>query len=147
MKIAVSATADNLDAMVDPRFGRCAYFMILEVKNKKIKDSEAIQNTGAQARGGAGISAAQLVANKGVQVVISGNMGPNAFGVLSQNDIKIVTGVGGITVKEAVQRYLNGELKETSAPTTPGFGPSRSMSGRRGAGRRMGRGSGMGRGT
>jgi predicted Fe-Mo cluster-binding NifX family protein len=44
MKIAVSATAGSLDAIVDPRFGRCAYFVIVEVEKNEIKNFEAIQN-------------------------------------------------------------------------------------------------------
>lgn len=126
--------ADNLDAMVDARFGRCAYFAIVEVEGKEIKDSEMIENLGVRAMGGAGIQAAQIIASKGVEVLISGNIGPNAFGVLSQAGIKIVTGVGGITVKDAVQRYLKGELKETKTPTAPGFGPGGGMG--KGFGRR-----------
>ena len=127
MRIAVTATNGSLDAIVDPRFGRCAYFVIAEVEKNEIKNFEVVQNPAATAMGGARIQAAQLIANKGVKVLISGNMGPNAFNVLSGIGIKIVTGVGGISVKEAIQRYLKGELKETKAPTMPGFGPGRGM--------------------
>ena len=122
MKIAVSASADNMDAMVDPRFGRCAYFIIVETEGNDVKSSEAIENTGTQAMRGAGITAAQIVTNKGVEAVITGNIGPNAFGVLSQSGIKIFTGVVGISVKTAVEKYLKGELEETTVPTGPGFG-------------------------
>ncbi|MGC9058288.1 MAG: NifB/NifX family molybdenum-iron cluster-binding protein [Candidatus Nanoarchaeia archaeon] len=127
MKIAVSATASSLDAMMDPRFGRCAYFIIVDVEKNEIKSSESIQNPATTAIGGAGIQAAQLVASKGVEVLISGNIGPNAFSVLSGTGIKIVTGVYGISVRDAIQRYMKGELKETRAPTMPGFGPGRGM--------------------
>ena len=132
MKVVVSSTGDKLDAMIDPRFGRCAYFMVVNVENNEIKDFEAIKNLGVTATGGAGIQAANIIANKGAEALISGNIGPNAFNVLSGTGIKIMTGVGGISVKEAVERYLKGELKETSTPTTPGFGPSMG----RGQGRR-----------
>ncbi len=138
MKIVVSSTGDSLGSMVDPRFGRCAYFIIADIEENKIKNFEALENQAVNAMGGAGIQAAQLVANKGVNIVISGNMGPNAFGVLSQTEIKIVTGVGGISVKEAIERYLNGELKETKEPTSVGIGG--------GAGGGLGRGMGLGRG-
>lgn len=127
MKIAVSASADNMDATVDPRFGRCAYFIIVETERNEIKDHEILKNTGVQAMRGAGITAAQIVANKGVEAVITGNVGPNAFGVLSQSGIKIFTGVVGISVKAAVEKYLKGELEETTVPTGPGFGPGRGM--------------------
>ena len=136
MKIAVSSMGDKLDAMVDPRFGRCAYFMIVNVENNEIKDFEAIKNPGVTAIGGAGIQAANIIANKKVEALISGNIGPNAFNVLSGTGIKILTGVGGISVKESVESYLKGELKETATPTTPGFGPTKGMGLGRGQGRR-----------
>lgn len=106
MKIAISATDSNLDAMVDPRFGRSAYFVIAEVEGGEIKSSESIKNPGVSAMGGAGIQAAQIIANKEVEVVITGNIGPNAFNVLISTKIKIVTGIAGVTVKNAVQKYL-----------------------------------------
>jgi predicted Fe-Mo cluster-binding NifX family protein len=121
MKIAIPSTGENLEANVDPRFGRCSYFLIVETDENKIKGHESIKNTGVRAMGGAGITAAQLVANKGVNTVITGNIGPNAFNVLSQTGIKIITGVTNSTVKEAVQKFLKGELKETDMPSR-GFG-------------------------
>ncbi len=140
MKIAVSAMGDNLDAIVDARFGRCPYFLIVEIERDKIKGDEVIKNPGVTAMGGAGIQAAQIVASKKVKAVVTGNMGPNAFGVLSQAGIKVITGVVGISVKDAVQKYMKGELKDTTAPTASGFGLGR------GTGRGMGRGRGGGMG-
>lgn len=129
MKICVSAVANSLDARLDPRFGRCPYFVIV---NSETMQFEAIPNMASGAMGGAGIQAAQTIANKGVKVVITGNVGPNAFQALSASGIKIVTGAFG-TVREAVEKYKRGELRETGAPTVGGhFG--------------MGRGQGQGRG-
>ena len=118
MKIAVSATKGDLEATVDPRFGRCAYFVIVEVEGGRIKDFEVVENKAAMAFGGAGIQAAQIVANKGAEIVITGNMGPNAFAALSMAGIKVVVGATGMKVKQAVEMYLKGELTETkvSAP-------------------------------
>ena len=147
MKIAVSASAGNMDALVDPRFGRCAYFIIVEADESEIKDHEAVQNTATQAARGAGITAAQIVANKGVESVITGNIGPNAFGVLSQTGIKIYTGVGGISVKAAVEKLLAGELEETKAATGPGMGPGAGRGRGMESGRGMGGGRGLGTGT
>jgi len=121
MKIAVSATGSSLDANVDPRFGRCSYFIIVETEGNEIKGHEVVSNEAVQAMRGAGIQAAQTVANKGAEVLITGNIGPNAFNVLSQTGIKVVTGVSG-KVSEVVKKYLKGELKETKQPTV-GFGP------------------------
>ena len=60
MKIAIASSGKGLDSPVDPRFGRCPYFLIADSKNDKF---EAIENTAGQAFRGAGISAAQMVAN------------------------------------------------------------------------------------
>jgi len=116
MKICVTATANNLDAQVDPRFGRCPYFVIVESETMKF---EAIPNLSHQAPSGAGIQAAQTVASKDAKVLITGNVGPNAFQALSSAGIKIVTGASG-TVREVIERYKRGELKETSTPTVRG---------------------------
>ncbi len=139
MKVAVSATSDGLDAQIDPRFGRCQYFVIVNTETMSL---EALANTAAGAIGGAGIQAAQTLTNKGVQAVLTGSVGPNAFQALSAAGIKIVTGVFG-TVREAVEKFKGGQLQEVNAPTAPlGFG----MGGRYGMGMGMGRGRGMGRG-
>jgi len=129
MKICVSAVANSLDAQLDPRFGRCPYFVIVDSESMQF---EAIPNVASGAMGGAGIQAAQVIAGKGVKVLITGNVGPNAFQALSAAGIKIVTGAFG-TVKEVVEKYKKGELSETGAPTVEGhFGMGRG----RGRGRR-----------
>ena len=131
MKICVSAVANSLDAQLDPRFGRCPYFTIVDPETLQF---EAIQNTASGATGGAGIQAAQTIASRGVEVLITGNVGPNAFQALSAAGIKIVTGAFG-TVREIVEKYKRGELRETGAPTVGGhFGMG------------MGRGRGQRRG-
>jgi len=129
MKICVSAVANSLDAQLDPRFGRCPYFVIVDSESMQFED---IPNRASGATGGAGIQAAQIIANKGVKVVITGNVGPNAFQALSSAGIKIVTGAFG-TVREAVEKYKKGELGETGAPTVGGhFGMGRGQGQRRG---------------
>ena len=150
MEICVTATAGDLNAQVDPRFGRCQYFVFVDSDTMTF---EAMQNEAIAAPGGAGIQAAQTVVNKGVDVLISGNIGPNAFQVLSTAGVKIATGVNG-TVQEAVEMYKNGGLSETggstvsahagmgvSAGTGAGFGMGMGMGGGRGMG--MGRGLGL----
>jgi len=151
MKICVTATAGDLNAQVDPRFGRCQYFVFVDSDTMAF---EAMANEAIAASGGAGIQAAQIVVNKGVDVLISGNIGPNAFQVLSTAGVKIATGAYG-TVKEAVEMYKNGRLSETGISTVTahagvgagvgtGAGFGMGMGGGRGGGR--GRGMGMGRG-
>ena len=112
MKICVTATADSLDAQIDPRFGRCSYLLIVDSETMQF---EAFPNTAAGATGGAGIQAAQTIVGKGVKLLITGNVGPNAFGALSAAGIEIVTGAFG-TVREVVGKFKRGELSKTGAP-------------------------------
>ncbi|MCW3132952.1 MAG: DUF5320 family protein [Methanophagales archaeon] len=151
MKICVTATAGDLNAQVDPRFGRCQYFVFVDSDTMTF---EAMPNEAIAAPGGAGIQAAQTVVNKGVDVLISGNIGPNAFQVLSTAGVKIATGAYG-TVKEAVEMYKNGRLSETGVSTVAahagmgagagtGAGFGMGMGGGRGGGRGRGRGMGLG---
>ncbi len=142
MKVAVSASGGSLDAAIDPRFGRCPYFVIVETETMQ---SEAVPNTSQYAPSGAGIQAAQTIASKGASVVLTGNVGPNAYQALSGAGIQVVTGVTG-TVREAVMRYKDGELKSVTAPTGMGYaiGGGLGLGMGRGGGRGMGRGRGMG---
>lgn len=113
MKIAISATAPTLDAQIDPRFGRCQCFIIVDPETLAF---EAVDNTSAMASGGAGIAAAQMVAGRGVKAVLTGNCGPNAYQVLTAAGITIFTGVHG-TLKDAIATYKSGQLQTASQPT------------------------------
>ncbi|MFH1456555.1 MAG: NifB/NifX family molybdenum-iron cluster-binding protein [Patescibacteria group bacterium] len=110
MKIAISSTTQNIDDKIDETFGRCPYFIIAEIENGKIEKSEAIKNESIEQTSGAGISAAQLVVDKKVEAVITGNVGPRAFDVLNQFKIKVYTGKG--VVKEAIQDCIDNKLEE-----------------------------------
>jgi predicted Fe-Mo cluster-binding NifX family protein len=116
MKICVTATANTLNAQIDLRFGRCSYLIIVDSETMQF---EAIPNMAAGATGGAGIQAAQTITKKDVKLVITGNVGPNAFGALSAANIEIMTGASG-TVKEAIEKYKKGELQKTGSPTVGG---------------------------
>jgi predicted Fe-Mo cluster-binding NifX family protein len=113
MKIGVTATVGGLDAQVDPRFGRSRYFVIVDADTMAF---ETIPNEAFTAPGGAGIQAAQAMINKGVDVVISGNIGPNAFQVLAAAGVRIATGASG-TVKDAVEQYKSGKLADVGGST------------------------------
>lgn len=116
MKICVTAAAGTLDAAVDPRFGRCAFFVIVDPESLEFK---ALSNPNLESSGGAGIQSAQLVANEGVQAVVTGNVGPNAHQTLSALGVKVLIGASG-TVEQAVADYMAGKLKEAAGPSVGG---------------------------
>ena len=121
MKYCITANGNNLEAALDFRFGRATYFLIIDDDGKLIK---AIENDEAQAMRGAGVAASQIVANEKVDIVITGNIGPNAFMVLRDSGAKIFIGSPGITVQDVFQKHKKGELQEMSEamPYHPGPG-------------------------
>ena len=80
MRVAVSSTGEDLSAPVSPVFGRCPSYVFVDTDTLQF---EAFPNSAMSASGGAGIQAAQMVADQGAQAVITGNVGPNAFNVLA----------------------------------------------------------------
>ena len=140
MKIAISSSGNRLDAQLDPRFGRCAYFLIVDPADMRY---ETFDNQSAALSGGAGIQAAQFLADKNVSAVITGHVGPNAVHALAAAGIDIYVEQRG-SVEEAVNRYKSGALKPTAQPTVDshfGMGAGRGMG--QGGGRGMGQGGGM----
>ncbi len=101
-RIFVTATGNNLNAEVDPRFGRAQYFLFVQPDTL---DFEAFENPNIDAASGVGIQSAQFAVEKNASVVITGQCGPNAERVLSSSGIRIITGATG-TVKDALQQYL-----------------------------------------
>ena len=107
MKIAITAQDGSLDAIVDPRFGRAACFIVVNPDTMEFQVVDNKQNV--QAAAGAGVQAAQTVAEHGVAAVLTGNCGPKAFRTLSVADIEVFMGLSG-TVKEAIAAYKSGDL-------------------------------------
>lgn len=138
MKIAITCFQDSLDASVDTRFGRCQNFLILD-DNGEIE--KTISNPASQAPRGAGVQAAQTVVNESVNVLITGNIGPNAFNLLKQSGIEVYLTPAGISAKEAFEKYKAGELQKAEEAKGP---PQRGRGG--GQGRGFGAGRGQGRG-
>ncbi len=137
MKRAVTSTGTTLDDNVEARFGRCPYFLIIETDTMEV---EPIRNPNISLGGGAGTQSAQLMAEKGVSSVLTGNCGPNAFRVFGAAGINVITGVSG-NVRSAVEQYKSGALPHSSVPNVQShYG----MGG--GGGRGMGRGQGFSRG-
>ena len=140
MKIAVSSSGNNLDSQIDPRFGRCAYFVVVDTENM---DFEAFDNESIALGGGAGIQAAQFVASKGAKAILTGNVGPNAVKTLAAAGVAVFVGQNG-TVEEAIERYKKGNLQSTSTPNvTDHYGMGGAESGGVGM---VGGGRGMGGG-
>jgi predicted Fe-Mo cluster-binding NifX family protein len=103
MKVAVSATGGSKAAKVETRFGRCAYFVIVDSETMKFT---AFTNPSSNVPGGAGPAAAQEIHKHGAEVVLTGQVGPQAERALQAADIQIVPNVDG-TVEEAVTTYLS----------------------------------------
>lgn len=112
MKICISSISKSLDALLDPRFGRCAYLLIVDSEDMHF---EAIPNIAAGATGGAGIQAAQMVVEKGARVVITGNVGPNAFQALTAAGIEIMLS-DSAPVKDVIEKFKKGDLKKVNSP-------------------------------
>ncbi len=130
MKIAVTSNGPELDAQASPVFGRCPWYLFVDSDTMEV---EALENPATGAASGAGIQAAQFVVEQGADVVLSGNVGPNAFDIFRSADVPVYVSEGG-TVREAVQAYKEGRLREAGGATGPAH-----------AG--LGRGPGMGRGA
>ncbi|CAH2212271.1 NifB/NifX family molybdenum-iron cluster-binding protein [Tepidibacter aestuarii] len=111
MNIAVSAFKENKDSSLDKRFGRCEWFQIYNQEKELIK---AVKNEGQISGSGAGVAAAQQIIDEGIDVVITGNLGPNAFKILKKANIKAYK-CSDISVEEAVNMLNKGELEEIEA--------------------------------
>lgn len=132
MIVAVSTNGDNLDSsIVDPRFGRCNNFIIVNTKDLSFY---VLDNKAKYEGHGAGISAAQFIINEDVDAVISGNIGPNAYQTLNAANIKMYAYNG--LIMNALKELQNNSLNELSQPTRPGS---------KGFGNRVGMGQGRGR--
>jgi predicted Fe-Mo cluster-binding NifX family protein len=145
MKIAVSSSGKDLDSLIDPRFGRCAYFLLVETDDMSF---EVFDNQSIASGGGAGIQSAQFISSKGAKAVITGNCGPNAVQTLAAGGIEVFLENTGI-VREVLQKHKDGDLTSTNMANVAEYsglgdrtnsGRSMGMGGQRG----MGRGRGMG---
>jgi predicted Fe-Mo cluster-binding NifX family protein len=117
-KIAVTCDEPSLDAAVDPRFGRAAGFLIV---NPETWEYEYLDNGQSQTMAqGAGIQAAELVANSGVKTVLTGFVGPKAYAALSAAGIRVGQNLENVTVREAVERFKAGKVEFASQPSKQG---------------------------
>jgi len=147
MKVCVTAGASGLDAPMDPRFGRCPFFVVVDLDSMS---EISIPNSNVMTSSGAGIQAAQEVARQGISVLITGNIGPNAMQTLSAARVEVYQHQGGGSVRDVVEKFKRGELMKIASHSVPahaGMGQGRGLGGQgRGRGGGGGRGAGAGRG-
>ena len=117
MKIAVSSAGKTLDDDLDVRFGRAACFLVVDPETLSYEVVENGQNLNAAQ--GAGIQAGKTVADRGVEVVITGNCGPKAFAVLEKAGIKVVTGASG-RIRDVLEKYKSGAFSPSAGPNVNG---------------------------
>ncbi len=109
MRIAISSDGDNLNSTVDQRFGRCKYFLIVDIENKNIVKTEAVFNEGGEQGHGAGIKAAEQIGELNVEKIITGQLGPNATSILNKLGITAYQASGKI--KDTVDKFINNNLE------------------------------------
>ena len=120
MKVAITASGEDLNSPVDRVFGRARYFVITDTEETNVEVLENSQNVNAAQ--GAGIQSARQIANKSVDVVLTGNVGPNAFRALEAISIRVFQfGSDTLTVRDAVAAWKEGRLQEVKAPTAKGY--------------------------
>jgi predicted Fe-Mo cluster-binding NifX family protein len=119
MKIAITTETGNLDSPFHPRFGRAAYYVIVDAETE---EWEAYSNPALDARGGAGVQAAQFITEHGAQAAISGDFGPNAHSALVAANVQmfLAPASGTPTARELLDQYRKGQLKQVSGPTNAG---------------------------
>lgn len=112
VNICVTAQGDQLESQVDPRFGRCQYFLLIDTETMGF---EAFANPNVAGMGGVGVQSGQFVADKQAQAVLTGKVGPNASQALKAAGIDVFVNVDG-DVRSAVERFKNGELSSSDGP-------------------------------
>ena len=110
MKIAATCQKGGLDDIITPQFGRANVFTVVEFDGE-IKSTEIVKNPAADLPSGAGITAAQLLIDKGVKVLLTGNVGPKAMDALRAANIEIYR-ADGMKVEDAVRKFAEGKLEK-----------------------------------
>jgi predicted Fe-Mo cluster-binding NifX family protein len=119
MKVAVTSYGENLDGKMDRSFGRAKWFVVVDIEKGTFEAHSNKQNVNAIQ--GAGIQAARNVSDLGADVVLTGNVGPNAFKTLRAASVKIfVVDKDVETVKDAISKWKSNQLKEVDEATIEG---------------------------
>lgn len=115
MKIAISSYGKNINDLLNKRFGRCEFFQIYDTINNKIK---VIENDGLKSEGGAGIAASQQLVDENIDVLLTGNLGPNAFEIIEKAKI-LVYKSEETSVKDALEKFKNNQLPKINTSGLP----------------------------
>ncbi|MET1102244.1 MAG: NifB/NifX family molybdenum-iron cluster-binding protein [Pyrodictiaceae archaeon] len=107
VRIAFATNKGGLDDSLADRFGRAPTFTIVDVDESsgEVKEVKVIENPGAQAASGAGVKAAQAVADARATVYAGPALGPNAYAALQSLGVKVIT-VTGTRVRDALRIVL-----------------------------------------
>jgi predicted Fe-Mo cluster-binding NifX family protein len=117
MKIAIPSKNPSVDSFIDERFGRAIQFVIYDTKTNVVATVENVQNLNAVQ--GAGLQSAKNVIDSGAQVVLTPHCGPKAFNLLLQFDVSVYL-AKNMTVKAAVEAFLNSELEQMTSADVEG---------------------------
>lgn len=117
MNIAITSQGNDLDSMVDQRFGRAVQFIIYDTETEEFAAIDNAQNLNAAQ--GAGIQTAQNIINTGSEAVLTGHCGPKAFRTLTAGNVKVFVNVEG-SVKEAIEMFKKGELSAADGADVDG---------------------------
>lgn len=144
MKICIPSTGKELTAMIDPRFGRAPFFLIVDTSTNNV---EVIENTAAEKVQGAGLGAVELIMNHGIDTLITGRVGPKALIAIQQSGMQLIEGISsGQTIDDVLASFTKGELEKPETSTS-GPAPENTCGKGMGGGRGMcGAGRGMGGG-
>jgi predicted DNA-binding protein (UPF0251 family)/predicted Fe-Mo cluster-binding NifX family protein len=113
-KIAITSEGPNMTDRVDPRFGRAAGFVVVDLETM---ESRYIDNGSSQTLShGAGIQAAENIINAGASVLLTGSVGPKAFAALKGSGVKIGHNMNGGSVADAVEAFKAGKVEFTDSP-------------------------------
>lgn len=143
MRIAITTTGNNLDSKIDPRFGRAQFLLLVDRDGTLIEVIDNAKNTSALS--GAGIQTAKTLADKKVDVLLTGRCGPNAAEALKAAGIEFGEVQSG-PAREALDRFNRGEIPSKRDPGTDMQDARRATGGRRGGGQGHGKGMGQGKG-
>jgi len=117
MKVAIGAQSNHIDSLVDPRFGRARWLIVVDSETGEWQAHDNAANANA---GGAGVQAAGTVAAQGVQALITGNVGPSAHKALATGGIAFYQVGNGVRARDALDALRRGELTVVAGPTVSG---------------------------